>query len=423
MDKLVVEGGCRLRGAVRIHGAKNAALPAMAAAILAEGTVVLQDVPDLVDVSTLCHVLQELGMAAERNGDGDLEIAEVDGSRCRAGYDLVRRMRGSISVLGPLLARRGKAEVSLPGGCAIGDRPIDLHLKGLKALGARIEVEHGYIIAEAPRLQGAEIYLGGAFGSSVTGTINVMCAAALAEGTTVIEDAACEPEAVDCGEFLNAMGAKIAGLGTPKLTIEGVSTLRGTTHRIIPDRIEAGTFMIAAGITNGEIELDNVRLDHLTAVVDVLRRIGLHVQPENGKVRVSSARRLEPVDLAALSYPGFPTDLQAQAMAMLSLADGISVITDKIFPDRFMHAAELVRMGAHIRKEGPSAIVSGVRRLSGAEVMASDLRASAALVLAGLAADGTTSISRVYHLDRGYQRLEQKLITLGARIQRLPDDD
>ena len=422
MDKLVIQGGRRLRGNVRISGSKNAALPIMAAALLAEGKTVLKGVPHLTDIATLASLLNELGVRVRRNADDDLEIEVEDEMNCRASYDLVSRMRGSICVLGPLLGKRGRAEVSLPGGCAIGDRPIDLHLKGLRSLGATLTIEHGYVFGTADRLQGAETYLGGPFGSTVLGTCNVMSAAVLAEGVTVIENAACEPEVQDLGEFLVKMGATISGLGTHRVVIHGVPSLEATTYQIIPDRIEAGTFLMIASITNGELMIENVRLDHLTAVLDKLREIGVYVQRENGGCRVTSARRLEPVDLAALPYPGFPTDLQAQAMAMLAVVDGISVVTDKIFPDRFMHVAELNRMGASIRKEGPSAIVSGVRRLSGAEAMASDLRASAALVMAGLVAQGESQVRRVYHLDRGSERLDEKLRALGARIERMPDD-
>ena len=422
MDKLVIHGGRRLRGTVRVSGSKNAALPIMAAALLAEGKTVLKGVPHLTDIATLSEVLTELGVDVSRNADDDLELEVQDEMNCRASYDLVRRMRGSICVLGPLLGKRGQAEVSLPGGCAIGDRPIDLHLKGLRALGATLDIEHGYVLASANRLQGAEVYLGGPFGSTVTGTCNVMCAAVLAEGITSIENAACEPEVQDVGELLIKMGAKISGLGTHRIVIHGVDSLQGTSYQIIPDRIEAGTFIMVAAVTNGELLLENVRLEHLTAAIDKLKQIGVHVQRENGGCRVTSARRLEPIDLAALPYPGFPTDLQAQAMALLAIVDGISVVTDKVFPDRFMHVAELNRMGANIRKEGPSAIINGVRRLSGAEVMASDLRASAALIMAGLVAQGESQVRRVYHLDRGYERLDEKLRSLGARIERVSDD-
>ena len=377
-------------------------------------------------------------------------------------------MRASFCVLGPLLARRGRACVSLPGGCNIGDRPIELHLKGLRALGADIRVERGYVVAEVKRLHGNRIYLGGPFGSTVTGTCNVLSAAVLAEGETIIEAAACEPEVIDLGNLLNAMGAKIEGLGTPFLRIEGVDRLTGVKHRIIPDRIEAATLMVAAAITGGCVELENVNLNHLTAVVEKLREIGvridltddsptplerlnaidaligsleaddgtkslgeslrtsaaveaLEVFQEHPVLRIDAPLELKSVDATALPYPGLPTDVQAQFMALLCLANGISVVTDKVFPDRFLHAAEMVRLGATIRREGPSAIISGVRQLSGACVMASDLRASAALVLAGLAAEGETVVKRIYHLDRGYEHLERKLNYLGADISRIED--
>jgi UDP-N-acetylglucosamine 1-carboxyvinyltransferase len=331
-------------------------------------------------------------------------------------------MRASICVLGPLLAKRKCARVSMPGGCAIGSRPVDLHLRGLKAFGAEIELEGGDIVARAKKLIGASIFLGGPFGSTVLGTANVMMAATLAKGRTVIESAACEPEVENLAEYLNAMGAQVHGAGTPRITIEGVDELHGVEHTVVPDRIEAGTYMIASALTNGEVTLRNVRLDHMLAVVDKLRDIGVMVEPVgDDSAVVTSARRLEPTDVTTQPYPGFPTDLQAQIMALLCLADGNSAITDKVFPDRFMHVAELMRMGANIRKEGPTTIVTGVRKLIGAPVMASDLRASAALVLAGLVARGTTTVQRVYHIDRGYEAIETKLHALGADIARVPE--
>ncbi len=427
MDMFVVRGGSRLEGRARIGGAKNAALPIMAAVLASKGRSVLHDVPDLVDVSTLAQLLATLGVQSERDATGALSLEVVDEGNCIADYELVRRMRASICVLGPLLARRHRACVSLPGGCNIGDRPIDLHLKGLAALGADIRVERGYVIAEAKRLKGNSIYLGGPFGSTVTGTCNVMTAAALADGVTTIEAAACEPEVVDLGLYLNRMGANITGLGTPFMRIEGVESLTGTEHTVIPDRIEAATLMIAAAVTGGRVELENVRLNHMTAVVEKLREIGVAVEPFSSHVAdfdvaVTVANELKSADCSALAYPGIPTDVQAQFMTLLSRANGISVITDKVFPDRFMHASELVRLGAHIRREGASAIISGVPRLSGACVMASDLRASAALVLAALADDGESVIRRIYHLDRGYERLEDKLNRLGADIRRVNDE-
>lgn len=422
MDMFVVRGGSPLSGRVPVSGAKNAALPILACSLLAEGTTTLHNVPDLVDVTTLIQLLESLGVQGERLPDGTVRLKVHEETGSVAAYDLVRRMRASVCVLGPLLARRGRACVSLPGGCNIGDRPIDLHLKGLKALGADIRVEHGYIVAQATRLKGADIFLGGPFGSTVTGTCNVMAAATLAEGTTTIEAAACEPEVVDLGRFLTSMGAKISGLGTPFLKIEGVEKLHATEYTIIPDRIEAATLMIATALTGGDVELENVELTHMTAVVEKLREIGAEITPTRPQaVRVRCLGPLKPADCVAQPYPGIPTDVQAQLMALLTRAEGISVVTDKVFPDRFLHAPELVRLGASLRREGPSAIISGVPHLSGACVMASDLRASAALVIAALAARGETVIRRIYHLDRGYDRLELKLNRLGAHIQRLQD--
>jgi UDP-N-acetylglucosamine 1-carboxyvinyltransferase len=471
MDMFVVHGGRRLRGRVRVSGAKNAALPIMAAALAAEGPTLLHGVPDLVDVSTLGELLGSLGVAVTRevpatavdgcvaaaesvavNGDTSLSpddlyfeeqhvhfpfgvsennessdsvpllrLEVVDKDPCLADYELVRRMRAGICVLGPLLARRGRACVSLPGGCNIGDRPVDLHLKGLAALGADLRIERGYILAKAKRLRGARIYLGGAFGSTVTGTCNVMTAACLAEGITTIEAAACEPEVIDLGNYLNRMGARISGLGTPFLHIEGVEALAGCEHTIIPDRIEAATLMIAAAVTLGDVVLENVTVEHMTAVVEKLQEIGVTIESVGTAARVTVRRELKAADCIMLPYPGLPTDVQAQLMTLLTMVPGISIVTDKVFPDRFMHAAELARMGASIRREGPSAIISGVPVLSGASVMASDLRASAALVLAALAAHGDSVVRRIYHLDRGYDRLEHKLNDLGAGILRVQD--
>jgi len=421
MDKFIIQGGTRLKGTVKISGSKNAALPIMAAALLAEGPSVIRGVPGLADIAAMADLLNDLGARVDRDGNGDMRIEVLDESKSHAQYERVRKMRASICVLGPLLAKRRKVRVSMPGGCAIGSRPVDLHLRGLRALGAQIELDEGDIVASADRLCGAEIFLGGPFGSTVLGTDNVMMAAALAQGRTVIESAACEPEVEDLADYLNAMGAKISGAGTPRITIDGVESLRGAEHVVIPDRIEAGTFMVAAAVTNGEIALNNVRLDHLMAVVDKLREIGVCVEKTNGSAHVASSRQLEATDVTTQPYPGFPTDLQAQLMTLLCLADGNSAIIEKIFPDRFMHVAELARMGANIRKEGPVAIVTGVKRLIGAPVMASDLRASAALVLAALAARGQTTVQRVYHIDRGYENIEVKLIALGANIKRVSE--
>ena len=421
MDKLVINGGGRLKGSVEISGAKNAALPIMAASLLAEGPSTIRGVPELADIRSMAELLADLGVSVSRSAEGDMRINVEDEGGCYAQYDRVRKMRASVCVLGPLLAKRKAARVSMPGGCAIGSRPVDLHLRGLAALGAEIELDGGDIVARAKKLTGASIFLGGPFGSTVLGTANVMMAATLAEGRTVIESAACEPEVADLAAYLNAMGARVAGAGTPRVVIDGVEELAGAQHQVIPDRIEAGTFMIAAALSNGEVTFPNVRLDHMMAVVDKLREIGVLIESGDGSVQVSSARRIEPADVTTQPYPGFPTDLQAQLMTLLCLADGNSAITEKVFPDRFMHVAELLRMGANIRKEGPTTIVTGVKRLIGAPVMASDLRASAALVLAGLVARGTTTVQRVYHIDRGYEHIESKLRALGADIQRVTE--
>lgn len=413
-----INGGPRLKGTLRVSGAKNAALPIMAASILCEGEVTLHDIPRVADVASLTELLNKLGVDTAWVGDNSLKLVARDEMNCKAEYEIVRKMRASICVLGPLLAKRRKAQVALPGGCAIGDRPVDLHIRAIRQLGADVELVNGDICAKAKRLRGTEMFLGGPFGSTVLGTANAMMAAVLAEGVTVIEMAACEPEVVDLAAFLNKCGASITGQGTPRIVVEGVAELHGAEHRIIPDRIEAGTLMVAAAITNGEITLENCRLDHLMAFVDRLTAIGVNVEKGATGVTVTSARRLEPVDVTTQPFPGFPTDLQAQLMALLCLADGNSIITEKIFPDRFMHVAELNRMGAHLRKEGPTVIVEGVKRLIGAPVMASDLRASAALVLAGLSARGVTKVNRVYHLMRGYDRLDEKLRGVGADLQR-----
>ncbi len=415
----------------------------MAASLLTDEPVTLIDVPDLRDTRNMAQLLLGLGCDVsplEENTHG-LVLRVTDPSLCLAHYDIVRTMRASICVLGPLLAKRGVARVSMPGGCNIGDRPVDLHLRGLRALGARIRLEQGYIMAETAhgrRLKGARVFLGGSFGSTVLGTCNLMSAATLAEGKTVIESAACEPEVVDLAVLLNAMGAQISGAGTPRVIIEGVDRLGGVRHRIVPDRIEAGTYMMAGAVTNGDIILDNCPNDALMAVLDRLSQIGVEVDvmdrpseddlndslPDtHTTVRVGSCRRLNPVQVVTQPHPGFPTDLQAQIMALLCLADGNSIITEKIFPDRFLHVPELSRMGASVIRNGPSVLVSGVRQLVGAPVMASDLRASAGLILAGLAASGTTTVNRVYHLDRGYERMERTLQKLGADIERVSVTD
>lgn len=432
MDSFLIRGGNRLKGRVEISGSKNASLPIMAACLMARGRSRLHGVPRLSDIDSMNKLLGELGCHVYRHPpedsprekgpvlNGPLDIEVMDESRCEARYEIVSTMRASICVLGPLLGSRGRAIISMPGGCAIGDRPVDLHIRGLQRLGADFRIESGNIIGEVRgRLKGCRMYLGGAQGPTVLGTINVMCAAAMAEGETVIVGAACEPEVVDTANLMNKMGAKISGQGTPEIRIEGVDKLIATEHRVIPDRIETATFIIAAAMTNGELELKHCNLDHLLAVEDRLSEVGIRVERENGTLRVSSARRLNPIETTTQPYPGFPTDVQAQLMALLCLADGMSVITERIFPDRFLHVGELNRMGAKIRKEGATAVIQGVKELQGATVMASDLRASAALVLAGLVARGQTRINRVYHIDRGYEKIEEKLIAVGADIQRV----
>ncbi len=419
MESLLIKGGVPLHGEVQISGAKNAALPLMAATLLTAEPCVIRRVPNLSDVRFMGQILEWLGAKVQFKGDTVcIQAARVKG---HADYELVRRMRGSICILGPLLARLHKAAVSLPGGCVIGARPINLHLKGLAALGAKITIEEGYVQAVARKLVGAPMFLGGRAGSTVLGTANVMMAATLADGVTVIESAACEPEVVDLANFLNAMGARITGAGSPTLTVMGVKELHGAEHEVIPDRIEAATYAIAAAATNGEVSLQGARPEHLHAVLDKLDEAGVEVQRRATSLLVRRRKRLNPVDVTTLPYSGFPTDVQAQIMALMTLAPGISIITERIFESRFMHVSELARLGAEVEIEGPSAIVKGGRRLSGAPVMASDLRASAALVIAGLAARGTTQVNRVYHLDRGYEQMDAKLRKLGARIQRIEE--
>jgi UDP-N-acetylglucosamine 1-carboxyvinyltransferase len=419
MECYQIEGGIPLRGVVSVSGAKNAVLPIMAAALLTPEPCVIHRVPDLSDVRLMCEILTSLG-AQVRFADGTLGIQAAN-LNSHADYKLVRQMRGSFCLLGPLLARLRKAHVSLPGGCVIGSRPIDLHLKGMRALGASIAIERGYVCAEAPRLTGAELFLGGRAGPTVLGTANVMMAATLAKGVTVIESAACEPEVVDLADFLVAMGAKISGAGSPFLSVTGVNELHGAEYEVIPDRIEAATYAIAAAATNGEVTIQNARPDHLHAVVDKLREAGVEVERKGMALLVRRGPRLTPVDVTTQPYAGFPTDVQAQMMVLMTLTQGISIITERIFEARFTHAGELARLGADIAVEGPSAIVKGGLPLSGARVMASDLRASAALVLAGLVAEGATMVRRIYHLDRGYEKMDEKLRRLGANVQRVPE--
>ncbi len=420
MDSLLIKGGVPLHGEVTVSGAKNAVLPIMAATLLTPEKCVIHHVPELTDVNFMAEILASLGARVSVSGD----TVTVQAAKLKpvGNYELIRKMRGSICILGPLLGRQHQATVSLPGGCIIGTRPIDLHLKGMKDLGASVTVEGGYVNVRAKRLIGCDLFLGGRAGPTVLGTANVMMAAVLADGVTTIESAACEPEVVDLAYFLNKMGAKIVGAGSPTITITGVNELHGVEHEVIPDRIEAATFAIAAAATDGEIIIHGARPDHMHAVLDKLKEAGVKVVRKGLTMTVKRAGRLKPIDITTLPYSGFPTDVQAQMMVLMALTPGLGIITERIFESRFMHVSELARLGAEIAIEGPSAIVKGGRKLSGAPVMASDLRASAALVIAGLAAQGTTQVNRIYHLDRGYEKIDQKLRGLGARIQRVAQE-
>jgi len=413
MDRMIITGSRRLNGTVKTSGAKNAALPILASSLLG-GECVMANVPQVVDVRTMCKLLSMMGASVSVEGSRVAIQAEHIHST-EAPYDLVRKMRASVLVLGPLLARWGEATVSLPGGCAIGTRPVDLHLAGLTKLGAEVTVEHGYIRAKAARLRGTRISLDV---PTVTGTENLMMAACLAEGTTSIENAAKEPEIVDLADSLVKRGARITGAGTDLITIEGVQELRGMDHEVIPDRIEAGTFLIAASMTGGDVCVDQCRPRHLEAVMTKLRETGADLDVGKEAVRLKAAGRPKGLDVKTFAYPGFPTDMQAQMMALMCVSTGTSVITETIFESRFIHVPELCRMGADIKVDGHRAVVNGKAALTGAPVMASDLRASAGLILAGLAAEGETEVSRVYHLDRGYERIEEKLRGLGATIRR-----
>ncbi|MBB15285.1 UDP-N-acetylglucosamine 1-carboxyvinyltransferase [Candidatus Poribacteria bacterium] len=418
MDKLIIQGGRRLSGTVSVSGSKNAALPIIVAAtILTEQPSTLRNVPDLMDLETLCHVLEGLGARLQFE-KGTLSIEPIDQKTYQTPYDLVRKMRASIYVLGPLVTKLGQAKVSFPGGCAIGPRPVDLHLKGLEALGTTIEIEGGYILAKANQLIGTEIGLKGTNGSSVGATANIMMAAVLAKGTTTIRDAACEPEIEDLANFLNEMGAQVSGAGTATITIHGTKELNGVDYTIIPDRIEAGTFMVAGAITKGNIFISNAIPKHMEALTETLCQIGVQLDWQDKGVHITTPNLLAPVNVSTGVYPKFPTDMQAQIMGLMALTPGKSIITESIFPDRFMHVSELNRMGAKISVEGNNALIYGVNSLSGAPVMASDLRAGAVLILAGMAAIGETVISRIYHIDRGYEKIEDKLTNIGADIVR-----
>ena len=421
MERLIVKGGTRLEGTIPISGCKNAVLPiAVAAAILGDGVSVLHNVPNLTDVNTLRAVLEELG-ATTKLKNSTLYIEPINHLEYEAPYELVRKMRASIYVLGPLVAKLGKAKVSFPGGCAIGPRPIDLHIRGLEHLGAEVTVQQGYIYAQAERLTGTEMYLMGQYGPSVGATANIMMAATLAEGTTVIRGAAREPHISDLAHFLKAMGADIEGIGTSVLTIHGVKHLHGTEHTVISDDVEAGTFMVAGAITKGDVYVQGITEQQLPTVSEKLVEAGVELDWDANGVRVTTPREIRGIDVTTAPFPGFPTDMQAQIMGLLCLATGTSVISENVHTDRFIHAAELNRMGADIMLDGSKAVINGVRSLSGAPVMASDLRAGAVLVAAGMAAAGETIVSRVYHIDRGYEAIEMKLNNVGANIIRVND--
>jgi UDP-N-acetylglucosamine 1-carboxyvinyltransferase len=420
MDKFAIKGGKRLEGELAVSGSKNATLPIAIASILSDDVSVIHNVPDLADVKSMILILEVLGAKPDLRGS----VLRIDPSNCdkfEAPYDLVRKMRASVYALGALLGRLGKARVSFPGGCVIGPRPINLHLMGLEKLGAHIEIERGYIVAHADKLVGTDIYLRGPHGPSVGATANVMMAAVRAEGVTTIKEASPEPQIVELAKFLNAMGARIDGAGTPLITIQGVKELHGAEHVVIPDRIEAATYMVAAAITRGDLLIRNGIPRHIEAVIEKLREVGVKVVEEDNGIRVTAGDSLNPVDIRTEPYPGFPTDVQSQMMALMATVEGISVITETVHPERFMHVSELNRMGANIKVEGNSAVVKGVPKLSGAPVMASELRGGAGLVLAGLAAENQTIVSRVYHIDRGFERMEKKLASVGADIERVPE--
>ncbi len=416
MDKLVIQGGIPLSGEIRISGAKNAALPILCAALLTEEPLHIGNVPHLRDVTTMLELLNQMGAEVSVNDRMEVEIVAGKLHNLVAPYELVKTMRASILVLGPMLARCGQARVSLPGGCAIGSRPVDLHIKGLQAMGAEIEIEHGYILARAERLKGARIFMDTV---TVTGTENLMMAATLAEGTTVLENAAREPEVVDLANCLIAMGAKIENAGSDVITVHGVDRLHGADYRVMPDRIEAGTFLVAAAATGGKVLLKDARPDILDAVLEKLREAGARIECTEDTISLEMAGPLKSVNVRTAPYPAFPTDMQAQFMALNAVANGAATVTETIFENRFMHVQELQRLGANIETEGNTAVVRGVGTLSGATVMATDLRASASLVVAGLIAQGETSVERIYHIDRGYECIEEKLSQLGARIKRV----
>ncbi|SKC56227.1 UDP-N-acetylglucosamine 1-carboxyvinyltransferase [Maledivibacter halophilus] len=416
MPKIIVRKSRPLKGEVKISGAKNSVLPIMAASLLAQDKVILEDIPPLRDVEVISEVLTSLGANVRKHSDGIIEINSSKIDHSEAPYDLIKKMRASFLVIGPLLARMGRARVSLPGGCAIGARPIDLHLKGLSALGAKIELGHGYVEAKADRLIGDKIYLDF---PSVGATENIMMAATMAEGQTIIQNSAEEPEIVDLANFLNGLGANIKGAGTDTIKIQGVKKLGGVRHTVIPDRIETGTYMVAAAITGGDVTIKNALTDHLKPMIAKLKECGVEIYENGDEIRVNASNGINAIDIKTLPYPGFPTDMQSQFMSLLSIAKGTSVIIETVFENRFMHVSELNRMGANIKIEGHSAVVQGVKGLQGAQVRATDLRAGAALILAGLVAEGTTEINDIYHIERGYVSIENKLRNLGADIERV----
>ena len=422
MDIFRISGGNPLHGKVKVSGSKNSALPLFAASLLTEEETILDNVPDLSDVNFMAEILAELGADVTRISSNSWSI-KPSSIVHYAPYELVRKMRASICLLGPLVARLKRAEIPMPGGCVIGNRPIDLHVRALEALGAEVQLSGGIVKVNGNNISGNSVFIGGRHGSTVTGTANAVMLAVLTPGCTILEGSACEPEITDLCHMLQAMGANIQGIGSHLLKIEGVEKLNGCKHRVIPDRIEAGTYVLAGAITGGELTIEGINPAHMGSFLDLLKTAGLNLDYQNQSIQISDNLNLNPLEVVTLPFPGFPTDLQAQICALACITDGLSVITERVYPSRFMHVPELLRMGAHISIEGSSAIIRGTKRLTGAPVMASDLRASAALILAGLAAEGETWVQRIYHLDRGYETFEQKLQKLGAKVERLPESE
>jgi UDP-N-acetylglucosamine 1-carboxyvinyltransferase len=420
VDIFRISGGSPLYGKVKVSGSKNSALPLFAASLLTDEETILDNVPDLSDVNFMAEILAELGADVTRMSSNSWSI-KPSSIVHYAPYELVRKMRASICLLGPLVARLKRAEIPMPGGCVIGNRPIDLHVRALEALGAKVELSGGIVKVNGNNISGNSVFIGGRHGSTVTGTANAVMLAVLTPGCTILEGSACEPEITDLCHMLQAMGANIQGIGSHLLKIEGVEKLNGCKHRVIPDRIEAGTYVLAGAITGGELTIEGINAAHMGSFLDLLKTAGLNLDYQNHSIKISNKLNLSPLEVVTLPFPGFPTDLQAQICALACITDGLSVITERVYPSRFMHVPELLRMGAHISIEGSSAIIRGAKRLTGAPVMASDLRASAALILAGLAAEGETWVQRIYHLDRGYETFEQKLQKLGAKVERLPE--